>query len=111
MYESYSLAIAESSVKQNLENRLKIIDSLCLGAIWELWGSGQREAGLQGLRASRRQGWSLGHPEQGALPGVLGFPGGSAAKNPPAVPEMQDLSLSWEDPLEAEMATHPSILA
>ena len=74
MYESYSLAIAESSVKQNLENRLKIIDSLCLGAIWELWGLGQREAGLQGLRASRRQGWSLGHPEQGALPRGVGLP-------------------------------------
>ena len=44
----------------------------------------------------------------------LGFPGGSAVKNPlgnardtrDAVP-----SLGWEDPLEKEMATHSSILA
>ena len=31
-------------------------------------------------------------------------------KNLPAVQEMQDLSLAWEDPLEKEMATHSSIL-
>ena len=35
MYESYSLAVAESSVKQNPENRLKITKSLWLGAVWE----------------------------------------------------------------------------
>ena len=39
---------------------------------------------------------------------VLGFPGGSVVKNPPV---MQVQSLSWEDPLEKEMATHSSILA
>ena len=42
-----------------------------------------------------------------------GFPGGSAVKNPPAVKEMQEMwvqSLGQEDPLEAGMATHSSIL-
>ena len=42
-----------------------------------------------------------------------GFPGGSAVKNPPAVQEMQEMwvrSLGQEDPLEAGMATHSSIL-
>ena len=32
-------------------------------------------------------------------------------KNLPAKQEMQVQSLGWEDPLEEEMATHPSILA
>ena len=32
-------------------------------------------------------------------------------KNPPAKQEMQVRSLGWEDPLEKEMATYPSILA
>ena len=32
-------------------------------------------------------------------------------KNPPAVQEMRVLSLSLEDPLEEELATHSSILA
>ena len=44
----------------------------------------------------------------------MGFLGGSATKNPPAVQETQEtwvLSLSREDPLEEEMATHSSILA
>ena len=31
-------------------------------------------------------------------------------KNPPANEETQVWSLSWEDPLEKEMATHSSIL-
>ena len=31
-------------------------------------------------------------------------------KNPPAVQETWVQSLSWEDPLEKEMATHSSIL-
>ena len=41
----------------------------------------------------------------------MGFPGGSAVRNPPAVQEMQIPSLSLEDPLEEEMATHSSVLA
>ena len=35
-------------------------------------------------------------------------------KNPPAMQEMQEMwvrSLGWEDPLDQEMAIHPSILA
>ena len=40
-----------------------------------------------------------------------GFPGGSVVKNLPALQEMWVLSLGQEDPLEEEMATHPSILA
>ena len=34
-----------------------------------------------------------------------------SVKNLPAVQETRVLSLGWEDPLEKEMATHPSILA
>ena len=40
-----------------------------------------------------------------------GFPGGSVVKNSPAKQETQVRSLGWEDRLEKEMATHPSILA
>ena len=32
-------------------------------------------------------------------------------KNPPTMQETQVQSLGWEDPLEKELATHPSILA
>ena len=32
-------------------------------------------------------------------------------KNLPVMQETHDLSLNWEDPLEKEMAVHPSILA
>ena len=42
---------------------------------------------------------------------MVGFPGGSAIKNPPAMWETQVRSLGWEDPLEEEMATHFSVLA
>ena len=42
---------------------------------------------------------------------LLGFPGGSVVKNTPAKQETLVQSLDWEDPLEKEMATHPSILA
>ena len=41
----------------------------------------------------------------------MGFPGGSAVKNPPAMQETQVQSLGREDPLEEDMATHSSILA
>ena len=41
----------------------------------------------------------------------LGFPGGSALKNPLANAGDLVQSLCWEDPLEKEMATHSSILA
>ena len=39
------------------------------------------------------------------------FPGGSAAKNPPAMQETRIWSLSWQEPFEKEMANHSSILA
>ena len=42
---------------------------------------------------------------------VLGFPDGIVVKNLPAKQETWVRSLSWDDPLEKEMATHASILA
>ena len=42
---------------------------------------------------------------------MLGFPCGSAVKNPPAMQEIRVLSFSQEDPLEKEMAIHPSIIS
>ena len=39
-----------------------------------------------------------------------GFPGGSDSKKS-VMQETQVRSLSWEDPLEEGMVTHPSILA
>ena len=44
------------------------------------------------------------------MPSILGFPGDSVVKNPPAMQEMQVRSLGQEDPLEKGMATHSSIL-
>ena len=41
----------------------------------------------------------------------MGFPGGSAVKNPPAVQETQVQTLGQEDSLEEGMATHSSIPA
>ena len=41
----------------------------------------------------------------------MGFPGGSAVKNPPVMQETQVPSLGQEDPLEKGMATPSSILA
>ena len=44
----------------------------------------------------------------------MGFPGGSAVRNPPAVQDSQETqvpSLGWKDPLEEGMAAHPSMLA
>ena len=42
---------------------------------------------------------------------LLGFPGGSMVKSPPAVQETWLQSLGREDPLEKEVATHPNTLA
>ena len=42
---------------------------------------------------------------------AMGFPGGSVVKSLPAKQGTRVKSLSQEDPLEKEMATHPSILA
>ena len=41
----------------------------------------------------------------------VGLPGGSVAKNLPAMQETQVSSLGWEDALEEGMATHSSTLA
>ena len=41
----------------------------------------------------------------------MGFPGGSAVKNLPAMQETQVQSLGWEDTLEKATATHSSIFA
>ena len=44
----------------------------------------------------------------------MGFPGGSAVKNPPAIKEPQETwvqSLGQEDPLEEGRATHSGTLA
>ena len=41
----------------------------------------------------------------------MAFPGGSVAKNQPAMQETQVRSLGWDDPPEKEMVTHSSILA
>ena len=41
----------------------------------------------------------------------MGFPGGSAVKNPPAVQETQVRTLGQENSLEEGMATHSSIPA
>ena len=41
----------------------------------------------------------------------MGFPGGSAVKNPPANAGDSGLTPGSEDPLQKEMATHSSILA
>ena len=42
---------------------------------------------------------------------IMGFPGDSDVKNPPAVLETWVWSLGWEDPLEEGTATHSSIRA
>ena len=39
------------------------------------------------------------------------YPVAQTVKSLPVIPETQVQSLGWEDPLEKEMATHPSILA
>ena len=41
----------------------------------------------------------------------LGFPGDSVVRNTPAMQETWVQSMDQEDPLEKEMATHPSVLA
>ena len=42
---------------------------------------------------------------------ILGFPGDSVAKSPPAMQEIQIQFLGWENPLEKETVTHSSMLA
>ena len=42
---------------------------------------------------------------------ALGFPGGSAVKNPPTMQEIRVWSLGWEDHLGKGLATRSGILA
>ena len=42
---------------------------------------------------------------------LLSLPGGSAVKNLPAIQETEVRALSWEDPLEKEIATHSNTFA
>ena len=41
----------------------------------------------------------------------MGFPDGSVVKHLPTMQETQVRFLSWEDPLDKDMATHASTLA
>ena len=50
------------------------------------------------------------HSQFGRNRATVGFPGGSAIKNLPAMQETWVRSLGWEDPTEKEMATHSCIL-
>ena len=73
------------------------------------------EGGLWSRRARDvpRVGLSLMHLI-GSFPDGLGFRGGAAVKNVPAVQEAQETQLrplGQEGPLEEGMATHSSILA
>ena len=45
-----------------------------------------------------------------STPVFLGLPGGSDSKEPACMQETWVQSLSWDDPLEEGIATHPSIL-
>ena len=82
-----------------------------------MWGFLSRSVG-------RKSAYHAGDPR--SIPGSAGSPGegigypllyswaslvAQIVKNPPAVGETWVLSLSWEDPLEEGMATHPNILA
>ena len=57
------------------------------------------------IATSGRESWSFDFSTS-----RWGFPYGSAVKTPPSMKETQFQSLSWEDPLEEEAATHSSIL-
>ena len=68
------------------------------GSMWVLAGSADQDRSLTGESGQDSQG----------------FPGGSVVKNLLAVWEMKEMqvqSLSWEDLMKKEMATHSSILA
>ena len=56
-------------------------------------------------------GRCAGERDRLPTPVSLGFPSGSAGKELPAMWETQVRSLSQDDPLQKEMATHSSILA
>ena len=79
------------------------------GAWWEaVYGVTQSQTRLQRLSSSSSSIHSAFLSYKGAS---QGFPGGSVAKNPPAMQETWVRSLDQESLLEKEMATHSSILA
>ena len=57
--------------------------------------------------SGRPTGEGIGYPLQYSWASLVA----QLVKNLPAVRETWVRSLGWEDPLEEEMATHPSILA
>ena len=74
---------------------------------WRIPGTGE-PGGLPSLGSHRvRHDWS----DLAAAYVTLGFPSGSAVKNPPAIQEMWLRSLVQEDPLEEGMRTDSYILA
>ena len=56
--------------------------------------------------SGRSPGEGIGYPLQYSWASLVP----QLEKNPPAMPETWVRSLGWEDPLEKETATHPSIL-
>ena len=71
-------------------------------------------AGCVAMNKSQMLGFCDLIYERGITRHTKGFPMAQWVKNLPAVQETQetrDGSLSWEDPLEKEMASHSSILA
>ena len=57
--------------------------------------------------SGRSAGEGIGYPLQYSWASLVA----QLVKNPPAMQEMWDRSLGWEDPLEKGKATHSSILA
>ena len=57
--------------------------------------------------SGRSSGEGIGYPSQYSLASLVA----QMVKKPPAMWETWVRSLSWEDPLEEDMATHSSILA
>ena len=57
--------------------------------------------------SGRSAGEGMGYPLQYSWASLVA----QLVKNPPAMQEMWDRSLGWEDPLEKGKATHSSILA
>ena len=71
------------------------------------------QAPAQTPLSQREKPWSPSRHDTLFHP-TLGFPGGSAVNNPPAMQESQETqvpSLGQEDALDGGMATHSSILA
>ena len=75
------------------------------GACWaSVYGVAQSRTQLKRLSSSSSSSQKGSCKQRASLVAQM-------IKNLPAVQEMQDRSLAWEDPLEKEMATHSSLLA